>query len=51
MTASLPVTTGLLVLFPPSATRSMIVACPAASVLVKLTVSVPVPLALLAVVT
>src|SRR5438067_10805122 len=47
---SLLVTTGAVGLTPPSWTRSMIVASPAMSVLLKFSVSVPVPLALLAVV-
>src|SRR5436305_15349282 len=49
-TPSLPVTTGAELLTPPSATRSRIVPCPDPSALLKLTVSVPVPLALLDVV-
>src|SRR5436305_13354894 len=49
-TPSLVVTTGAVVLTPPSCTRSRIVPCPDPSASVKLTVIVPVPLALLAVV-
>src|SRR2546423_1465787 len=46
VSASFPTTIGLVALAPPTATRSTIETRPAASVLVKLTVRVPVPLAL-----